>query len=117
MFLQRLSRLAGPALTLGGLLWITIHVMVVIAGLLTGKLVIALPPAQQPLLAHIYYLILPVSYLILCVGLLGTFARLEGRAGWVGTMGFVIASIATLTSTINLIFIPISALRSAVFWE
>ena len=53
MFSQRLSRLAGPALTLGGLLWITIHVMVVIAGLMTGKLVIALAPAQQPLLAHL----------------------------------------------------------------
>jgi hypothetical protein len=43
MFSQRLSRLAGPALTLGGLLWITIHVIIVIGGLMTGKLVQAIP--------------------------------------------------------------------------
>jgi hypothetical protein len=108
MFSQRFSRLAGPVLMLGGLLWITIHVMVVIAGKMTGKLVIALAPAQQPLLAHIYYLVLPISYLILCVGLLGAFAQLEGRAGRLGTTGFVFASIATLASSINLIFLPIS---------
>jgi hypothetical protein len=108
MFSQRFSHLAGPALTLGGLLWVTIHVMIVIAGVMTGKLVIALAPAQQQLLAHIYYLVLPISYLILCAGLLGAFVHLEGRAGRLGITGFVFASIATLSSSINLIFLPIS---------
>jgi hypothetical protein len=109
MFSQRFSRLAGPALTLGGLLWIAIHVMIVIAGMMTGKLVIALAPARQPLLAHIYYLILPLSYLILCIGLLGGFALLEGRARRLGIIGFVFAIIATCMSIVNLIFIPVSA--------
>lgn len=109
MFSQRFSRLAGPALTLGGLLWIALHVMIVIAGVMTGKLVIALSTAQQPLPAHIYYLVLPISYLILCVGLLGALVQLEGRARRLSITGLVFASIATLASSINLIFLPISA--------
>jgi hypothetical protein len=109
MFAQRFSRLAGPALTLGGLLWVAIHVMIVIAGMMTGKLVIALPTVQQPLLAHIYYLVLPVSYLILCVGLLSACVQLEGRARKLGTAGMTLALIATLASTINLLFLPISS--------
>ena len=114
MFSQRFSRLAGPALTLGGLLWITIHVMIVIAGAMTRKLVIALATAQQPLLAHIYSLVLPISYLILCVGLLGAFIQLEGRAGRLGITGYVLASIATITSIINLMFLAISALNGSL---
>lgn len=39
MFSQQLKRLAGPTLTLGGLLWISIYVFAVIGGLITGKLV------------------------------------------------------------------------------
>jgi hypothetical protein len=109
MFAQRFSRLAGPALTLGGLLWVAIHVMIVIAGMMTGKLVIALPTVQQPLLSHIYYLVLPVSYLILCVGLLSACVQLEGRARKLGTAGMALALIATLASTINLLFLPISS--------
>lgn len=106
---QRFSSVAGSALALGGLLWIAIHVIIVIAGFMTGKLVIALAPAQQPLLAHIYYLLLSLSYLILCVGLLGAFAWLEGRTRKLGITGFVLASIATFTSIINLIFLPMNA--------
>jgi hypothetical protein len=108
MFSQRLSRLAGPALTLGGLLWIAIHVIIVIGGLMTGKLVQAIPAAHQPLLAHIYYFLLPLSYLLLCVGLLGGFAWLDGRARRLGIIGFVLASIATVTSII--IFLTMSAI-------
>jgi hypothetical protein len=109
MLSQLLKRLAGPALTLGGLLWITIHVIVVIGGLMTGKLVPAIPATHQPLLTHIYYFLLPLSYLILCVGLLGAFAWLDGRARKLGITCFVLASIATVTSIILLIFLAMSA--------
>ncbi|GEM_PF-2415181 len=109
MYSQRLSRLAGPALALGGLIWITIHVIVVIGGLMTGKLVPALPTTQQPLLAHIYYFLLPLSYLVISVGLLGGFAWLDGRARRLGIIGFVLASSATVTSIILLIFLALSA--------
>ena len=102
---QLLKRLAGPALTLGGLLWISIYVFTVIGGLITGKLV-WLTSAHQPLLAHIYFRSLPLSYLLLCVGLLGGFARLEGRSRRSGITGFVFASIGTATS-ILLIFLTI----------
>lgn len=39
---QLLKRLAGPALTLGGLLWITVYIVIVILGLETGKLAVSL---------------------------------------------------------------------------
>jgi len=109
MYSQRLSRLAGPALALGGLIWITIHVIVVIGGLMTGKLVPALPTTQQPLLAHIYYFLLPLSYLVISVGLLGGFAWLDGRARRMGIICFVLSSSATVTSIILLIFLALSA--------
>ena len=109
MFSQRLSRLAGSALALGGLLWITIHVIIVIGGLMTGKMIQFIPATHQPLLAHIYYLLLPISYLVISVGLLGGFAWLDGRARRLGIIGFVLASIATVTSIILLIFLALSA--------
>lgn len=102
---QFLKRLAGPALTLGGLIWISIYVFTVIGGFITGKLV-WLTSAHQPLLAYIYFFSLPLSYLLLCVGLLGGFARLEGRSRSLGIIGFVFASIGTATS-ILLIFLTI----------
>jgi len=111
MFSQQLKRMAGPALTLGGLLWITIHVIIIIVGLMTGKLAGNIPAAHQPLLAHIYFLILPLSYLLLGVGLLGVFARLEGRSRRIGITGMLFASIGLVMEVmyvIALIFLTIS---------
>jgi hypothetical protein len=105
---QRFSRLAGPALTLGGALWITIHLLVFIDGLLTGKLVWA-TNAHQPLLMYIYYLLQPISSLFMGLGLLGGFGRREGRAKRLGMIGLVLASIGIITSIIYLIFLTISA--------
>jgi hypothetical protein len=104
----RFSRLAGSALALGGLLWITIHMLVIIDGLITGKLVWA-TNAHQPLLTYIYFLLQPLSSVMLGLGLLSGFTHLEGRARRLGITGFVLASIGTVTGIIYLISLTISA--------
>lgn len=102
MFSQRLSRLAGPALTLGGLLWIFLYIAIVIIGLETGKL--APPPgAHSPALANLGIWILPLSVLFLGVGLLAMFVRLEGRARGSGITGVVFASIGMILGALDLI--------------
>src|SRR5215467_15189380 len=108
MYSQRFSRLAGPALALGGILWITIHVLVITDGLMTGKLVWA-SNAHQLLLLYIYFLLQPISSLYLGLGLVGGFARLKGQAKRLGITGFVLASIGIITSIIYLICLTISA--------
>ncbi len=48
---QRLSRLAGPALIVGGLLWVAASITSVIIGMLTGK-VNPTPDAHSPALVY-----------------------------------------------------------------
>ena len=105
---QRFSRLAGLALALGGVLWITIHMLVITDGLMTSKLVWA-SNVHQPLLTYIYYLLQPISSLFLGLGLLSGFTRLEGRAKRLGITGLVLATIGIITSIIYLICLTISA--------
>ena len=105
---QRFSRLVGLALALGGVLWITIHMLVITDGLMTNKLVWA-SNAHQPLLTYIYYLLQPISSLFLSLGLLSGFTRLAGRAKRLGITGLVLAAIGIITSIIYLICLTISA--------
>ena len=92
MFSQQLKRLAGPALTLGGVLWIILYIVIVIIGLETGKLAPSLD-VHSSALVRIGIWLLPLSLLPLGVGLLGVFARLEGRSKGLGITGVVFTSI------------------------
>jgi hypothetical protein len=102
MFSLQLKRLVGPALTVGGLLWIIVYIVIVIIGLETGKLA---PPldAHSPALVRIGIWLLPLSLLPLSVGLLGVFARLEGRARGSGITGVVFTFIGIVLVVIDLI--------------
>lgn len=102
MFSQQLKLVAGPALALGGLLWIIVYIVIVIIGLETGKLE---PPldAHSPVLVLIGILLLPLSLLPLYVGLLGVFAGLERRGRGFGITGVVFASIGIVLGVIDLI--------------
>jgi hypothetical protein len=102
MFSQQLKRLMGPALTVGGLLWIILYIVIVIIGLETGQLT---PPlnAHSPSLVRIGIWLLPLSLLPLSVGLLGVFARLDGRARGLGITGVVFTSIGIVLVVIDLI--------------
>ena len=102
MFSQQLKRLAGPALAVGGLLWIIVYIVIVIIGLQTGKLA---PPldAHSPLLVRIGIYLLPLSLFPLYVGLLGVFVGLERRGRGFGITGVVFASIGIVLGIIDLI--------------
>jgi hypothetical protein len=102
MLARRLKRLASPALTAGGLLWVALDVIIVIIGVMTGKLAPGLN-AHSPLLMRVGIWLLPTSSLILGVGLLGVFAWLEGRAKGLGVTGVVFTSIALMLALSNAI--------------
>jgi hypothetical protein len=108
MSFQRFSRLAGPALTIGGLLWVVIYMATVIIGVVTGQFEPRASDAHRPLIVNLLVVLggnwfLPLSTLILSLGLLAVFAELEGRARVLGITGLVFASIALILSTGNLI--------------
>lgn len=65
MFSQQLKRLAGPALAVGGLLWIIVYIVIVIIGLETGKLA---PPldVHSPALVLIGIFLLPLTFSPVC---------------------------------------------------
>ncbi len=92
MFSQQLKRLASPALILGGLLWVAAGSSSVITGMLTGQ-TNPFPDAHSLMVARISIWFLPLGILPLVMGLLGVFARLEGRARGLGITGAVLASL------------------------
>ena len=102
MFSQQLKRLMGPALTLGGLLWIIVYIVIVIIGMETGKLA---PPldAHSPLLVRIGIYLLPLSLFPLYVGLLGVFTGLEKRGRAFGITGVVFATLGIVLGAIDLV--------------
>ena len=102
MFSQQLKRLAGPALTVGGLFWIATYIVIVIIGLQTGKLA---PPldAHSPLLVRIGIYLLPLSLFPLYVGLLGVFTGLEKRGRVFGITGVVFATLGIVLGVIDLV--------------
>ena len=107
MLTQLLKRLAGPALIVGGLLWVTIHAFMIAIVMMTGKLAGEVPASHQPLITPIYFLLLPLSSLFLGVGLLGVFALLEGRSMKLGITGIVLASIGMVMGIIDLLFLTL----------
>jgi len=105
---QRFSRLAGPALTIGGLLWIVIYFATVIIGVSTGQFEPKSPDAHWPLIVNLLIALggnwfLPLSTLILGLGLMGVFARLGSRGKVLGITAVVFTSIALILSIGNLI--------------
>lgn len=117
MFSQQLKRVAGPALITGGLLWITIHIMMVIIIMMTGKLAGEVPASQQPFITPIYFLLLPLSSLFLGIGLLGLFFLLEGRSKKLGIAGIVLASIGMLMGIVDLLFLILGPTATNGFLE
>ncbi len=116
MFSQQLKRLAGPALILGGIMWITIHIIMIIIVVMTGKLAGEVPASQQPLITPIYFLFLPLSSIFLGVGLLGLFALLEGRSRKLGIAGIVLASIGMVMGIIYLPILLVTPLPVGPIW-
>jgi hypothetical protein len=102
MFSQQLKRLAGPALTVGGLFWIATYIVIVLIGLQTGQLA---PPldAHSPLLQRIGIYLLPLSLFPLYVGLLGVFTGLEKRGRVFGIIGVVFATLGIVLGAIDLV--------------
>ena len=105
---QRLSRLAGPALIVGGLLWVAASITSVIIGIWTGK-VDPFPDAHSSALVYIGIWFLPLGTLALDVGLAGLYAHLQGRARVLSIIGVVLTSIGLVLGVGALISILASS--------
>ena len=95
MFSQPLKRLAAPALIVGGLLWVATAIASIIVGMVTGK-VTPFPDAHSPAIVYIGMWLFPLAILPLSIGLLGLFARLEGRARGLGITGVVLTGMGAI---------------------
>lgn len=90
-------------------MWVAIYMVMVMVGIMMGKMAWAIPTAQQPLLARFYYPLMYLSALPLGVGLLGVFARLDGRARGLGITSVVFAAVALVMCLINALLLLISS--------
>lgn len=104
MFSQRFSRLAGPALIAGGLLWIAIYVDIVVIGATTGQLAPDID-AHSSVLVRIGAWVEILAVFVVCVGQLGVFARLSGRSRWLGIAGVVFTALSMAAIIANLILV------------
>jgi hypothetical protein len=100
---SRQTRLIGPALTLGGLLWITDFVLILVNGLLTGMLPGA--DAQTPLYLRIGLRLFVLSIIVLNLGLSGLFGRLRRRSSKLSLAGAVFMTIGVALASVNTVML------------
>lgn len=98
-----LIRWGGPAMMLGGMLWILTYVVEIIIGVTLGEAVYRRADASASLLKWLWPACFMAAIFFLATGLLGVRARLEGRARITGLLGALLASVAIVAATINLV--------------
>lgn len=102
MVSPRANRLLGPALTIGGLLWVGDFVQIVINGAFTGHLPDA-PDALLPVALRIGLRLFVASTIVLGIGLASLFLKLRGRSTKLAFAGLPFIAIALVLATLNLV--------------
>ena len=100
---SNLIRWGGPAMMLGGLLWVLTYVVEILIGVTLGEETYGQPDASASLLEWLWPASFMGAILFLGVGLLGVRARLQGRANVLGILGALLASVAIAAASINLV--------------
>lgn len=88
---------------LGGMLWILTYVVEIIIGVTLGEAVYNRADAGASLLEWLWPAFFMGAIFFLGIGLLGVRARLEGRAKIAGLLGALLASVAIVAASINLV--------------
>ncbi len=101
----KLIRWGGPAMMLGGLLWILTYMVEIVIGLTLGEAVYSRPDASASLLEWLWPACFMGAIFFLGVGLLGVRARMEGRSRKLGIAGALLASVAIIAASINLVLL------------
>ena len=102
---SKLIRWGGPAMMLGGLLWILTYVVEIIIGLTLGEAVYNRADASASLLEWLWPACFMGAIFFLGIGLLGVRARLEGRSKVWGLLGALLACVAIVAASINLVLL------------
>lgn len=102
---SKLIRWGGPAMILGGLLWILTYLTEIVVGLTLGEETFRQPDASASLLEWLWPVFFMGAIFCLGVGLLGVRVRLEGRSKKLGTAGAILASIAIAAASVNLVLL------------
>lgn len=100
---SNLIRWGGPALMLGGLLWVLTYLVEIISGMTAGEAAYNRADASASILVWFWGVFFMGALFFLGVGLLGVRARLEGRSKVLGTVGALLACVAILAASINLV--------------
>jgi len=90
---------------LGGLLWVLTYVVEIVIGLTLGEAVYNQPDASASLLEWLWPACFMGAIFFLGVGLLGVRARMEGRSRKLGIAGALLASVAIVAASINLVLL------------
>lgn len=102
---SKLIRWGGPAMMLGGLLWILTYLTEIAVGVTLGLEAYLKPDPSASLLVWLWPVFFMGAILFLGVGLLGVRARLEGRSKKLGVAGAVLAYIAVAAASVNLVLL------------
>jgi len=103
--LSNVKRWGGPALILGGLLWGLTYLTEIIIGVTQGEDVYNRADPSASVLEWFWPAFFMGAVLFLGIGLLGVWARLEGRSRMFGFAGAFLASVAIVAASINLVLL------------
>lgn len=100
---SKLIRWGGPAMVLGGSLWVLTYMVEIVIGVMLGEAVYNRADASASLLEWLWPAFFMGAIFFLGVGLLGVRARLQGRAKILGVLGALVACVAIAAASINLV--------------
>lgn len=102
---SNLIRWGGPAMMLGGLLWILTYVVEIIIGVALGAETYSQADPSASLLEWLWPTFFMGAIFFLGIGLLGVRSRLEGRSKKLGIAGALLAAVAVVAASINLVLL------------
>ena len=102
---SNLTRWSGPALMLGGLLWGLTYLTELVIGVTAGEATYNRAEPSASVLEWFWPALFMGAVFFLGVGLLGVWARLEGRSPILGILGALVACVAIVAASINLVLL------------
>ncbi len=100
---SKLIRWGGPAMMLGGSLWILNYVVQIVIGVTLGAETYSQADPRDSALVWLWGVFFMGAVFFLGIGLLGVRARLQGRAKILGLLGALLACVAIVAASINLV--------------
>lgn len=100
---SKLIRWGGPAMMLGGSLWILDYVVQIVIGVTLGAQTYSEADPRDSTLIWLWGIFFMDAVFLLGMGLLGVWARLQGRAKMPGLLGAFLACVAIVAASINLV--------------